>query len=425
MKSYEIQKDLLWVGALDPNLRTFDIIMHTPYGTTYNSYVIKGSEKTVLFETVKVQFFDEYIQRLTEANINFQNVDYLVISHTEPDHAGSVEKIIDLCPNITIVASPVAVKYLKKVTNKNFNCIEVSDSTSISLGDKTLKFISAPFLHWPDTIYTYVPELKTLLTCDSFGAHYSTNNIFDDCVENYEHYMDALKYYYDCIFGPFKPYVLKAIEKIKDLEISYICPGHGPVLRRDIEKIISLYKTWSSPLEKNSKPKVVICYVSAYGHTANLAEKISEAICADNDVEVKLYDVINFDKNEILNEISSADGILFGTPTINSDMLEPIRDLLTHLNPIVHGGKVAAAFGSYGWSGEGVPNTESRLRELKMKTLTPSLRINFKPSEKELEKTYDFGRAFKEKLFISLGKLDPDHAEALNLFAQINVNTPI
>lgn len=398
MKSYEIQKGLIWVGALDPKLRVFDIIMHTPYGTTYNSYAVIGSEKIVLFETVKAQFFDQYIQRLKEANIDLQNVDYLVVSHTEPDHAGSVEKIIDMCPNITILASPIAIKYLKKVTNKAFNYKEVGDSSSISLGDKTLKFISAPFLHWPDTIYTYIPEMQTILTCDSFGAHYCTNNIFDDSVENYDHYMDALKYYYDCIFGPFKSYMLKAIYKINDLELNYICPGHGPVLRRDIQKIISLYKDWSAPSSKNAKPKVVICYVSAYGYTANLAEKISEALCSDNNIETKVYNVINFDKNEILNEISTADGILFGTPTINSDMLEPIRELLTHLNPIVHGGKVAAAFGSYGWSGEGVPNTESRLKELKMNVLTPSLKINFKPSEDELKQAYDFGCAFKEKL---------------------------
>ncbi len=420
MRSYKIQEDLLWVGALDPELRVFDIIMHTPYGTTYNSYVVSGSEKIALFETVKYEFFDQYIDRLKDANIDFSKIDYLIVSHTEPDHAGSVEKIIELCPNITIVASPVAIKYLEKVTNKNFKHIKVSDKSELSLGDKTLKFISAPFLHWPDTIYTYVKEINTLITCDSFGAHYSTNNIFDDLVENKEDYMDALKYYYDCIFGPFKPYVLKAIEKIKDLKINYICPGHGPVLRKDIEKVISLYKDWSTPPVKNEIPKVVICYVSAYGYTANLAQKISQAISKDGDVEIKMYDVIKFDKNEILNEISNADGILFGTPTINSDMLEPIRDLLTNLNPIVHGGKVAGAFGSYGWSGEGVPNTESRLRELKMNLLTPSLKINFKPSEKELDEAYEFGRAFREKVLISIGKLQDEDAEALNHFTQVN-----
>mgnify|MGYP003373662285 FL=1 len=420
MRSYKIQEDLLGVGALDPELRVFDIIMHTPYGTTYNSYVVSGSEKIALFETVKYEFFDQYIDRLKDANTDFSKIDYLIVSHTEPDHAGSVEKIIELCPNITIVASPVAIKYLEKVTNKNFKHIKVSDKSELSLGDKTLKFISAPFLHWPDTIYTYVKEINTLITCDSFGAHYSTNNIFDDLVENKEDYMDALKYYYDCIFGPFKPYVLKAIEKIKDLKINYICPGHGPVLRKDIEKVISLYKDWSTPPVKNEIPKVVICYVSAYGYTANLAQKISQAISKDGDVEIKMYDVIKFDKNEILNEISNADGILFGTPTINSDMLEPIRDLLTNLNPIVHGGKVAGAFGSYGWSGEGVPNTESRLRELKMNLLTPSLKINFKPSEKELDEAYEFGRAFREKVLISIGKLQDEDAEALNHFTQVN-----
>lgn len=404
MKSYKIQNDLLWVGALDPELRVFDIIMNTPYGTTYNSYVITGSEKTAVFETVKSQFFDQYIERLEEANIDLKKIDYLVISHTEPDHAGSVEKMIELCPNITIVASPTAIKYLKKVANKDFKYIEATQNSSISLGDKTLEFISAPFLHWPDTIYTYIKELKTLITCDSFGAHYCTNNIFDDLVENYEDYMDALKYYYDCIFGPFKSFVLKALDKIKDLEINYVCTGHGPILRKHIQKVMSLYKEWSTPKSKNEKPKVVVCYVSAYGYTEILAKEISKSICENEDIDLNLYDVINHDKNYLLDEISSADGILFGTPTINSDMLEPIRDLLTPLNPLIHGGKIAAVFGSYGWSGEGVPNTESRLKELKMNLLTPSLKINFKPCEKELKDAQIFGRKFKEKLLASLNK---------------------
>ena len=420
MKSYKIKEDLLWVGALDPGLRVFDIIMNTPYGTTYNSYVVVGSEKIVLFETVKSEFFDEYIERLKEAKIDFEKIDYLVVSHTEPDHSGSVEKILDICPNITIVASPIAIKYLEKVTNKDFKYIEVSDSFELSLGDKTLKFISAPFLHWPDTIYTYIPEMKVLVTCDSFGAHYSTNNIFDYKVENREDYMIALKYYYDCIFGPFKPYVLKALDKIKDLEIEYVCTGHGPILKENIKEVMSLYKEWSTPPKNNEKPKVVICYVSAYGYTASLARKIAEAISAQNDINLKIYDVINSDQNEILNEISTADGLLFGTPTINSDMLEPIRTLLTNLNPLVHGKKVAATFGSYGWSGEGVPNAESRLKELKMDVLKPSLKINFKPSEKELENTYKFGAAFRDKLLVSLGKLSLNEADALNQFIQIN-----
>lgn len=398
MKSYQIQNGLLWVGAVDPDLRVFDIIMHTPYGTTYNSYVVTGSEKTAVFETVKIQFFDQYVERLKDAGIKFEDIDYLVVSHTEPDHAGSVEKMIELCPNMVVIASPVAIKYLEKVTNKTFNHITTNDTSSISLGDKTLKFISAPFLHWPDTIYTYIPEIQTLITCDSFGAHYATNNIFDDSVENYDDYMDALKYYYDCIFSPFKPFVLKAIDKIKDLKIDYICPGHGPVLRSDIDKVISLYKEWSTPKEKSKKPNVVICYVSAYGYTASIAEKLAEAISHNNDICVKSFDVINFDKNEILEAIGEADGLLFGTPTINSDMLEPIRDILTHLNPIIHGNKIAGAFGSYGWSGEGVPNTEARLKELKMKLITPSLKIKFKPSTQELEDTYNFGCAFREKL---------------------------
>ena len=164
MKHLNIKDDLFWVGALDPNLRVFDIIMYTPYGTTYNSYVVKGSEKTAIFETVKAEFFDQYIARLKDLGVEPSEIDYIVVSHTEPDHAGSIGKILELAPNAKIVASPIAINYIKEIVNGDFESIPVKDGDSISLGNKTLKFMSVPFLHWPDTIYTYVEEDKTLIT---------------------------------------------------------------------------------------------------------------------------------------------------------------------------------------------------------------------------------------------------------------------
>lgn len=184
MKAIEVKKDIYWVGALDPNLRIFDIIMNTPYGTSYNSYVIKGSEKTAIFETAKESFFDEFLERLNSSNVDIKNIDYIVIDHTEPDHSGSISKLLDLAPNAKLVGSTAALRFIKSIINKKFDSIVVKDGDTLDLGNKTLKFISAPFLHWPDSIYTYIPEDNVLITCDSFGAHYCNSNIFNDLNED-------------------------------------------------------------------------------------------------------------------------------------------------------------------------------------------------------------------------------------------------
>lgn len=406
MKSLEVKKDIYWVGAFDPDLRIFDIIMYTPYGTTYNSYVVKGSEKTAIFDTVKAQFFDQYIERLDSLNIDIKNIDYIVVSHTEPDHAGSVARILELSPKAKVVGSAAALKFLKGIANREFESITVGDGDSLSLGNKTLNFISTPFLHWPDTIYTHIPEDKTLITCDSFGTHYCFEGMYDDLIpeDKLGEYMESLRYYYDVIMGPFKPYVLKAYDKIKDLDIDMIVPGHGPILRETPWKVIELYKEWSTPVENNTK-KVTISYVSAYGYTAQMAETIAEGIKSVGNIEVKLYDVIHHDMKDIVNDISNSDGILFGSPTIVSELLEPIRDLLSKLNPVIHGGKTAGAFGSYGWSGEAVPRINTRLKELKMKIYGDGLKINFKPSDEDLKECFNYGVGFANMM---LGKSPED-----------------
>ncbi len=409
MNYLEVKKDIYWVGSLDPELRVFDIIMYTPYGTTYNSYVVKGSEKIAVFETVKEKCFDDYLSKLNSLGIDPKSIDYIVVDHTEPDHAGSVEKLLELSPKAKVIGSMQAIEFLKDIVNKDFEYIVVGDNDTISLGNKTLQFISAPFLHWPDSMYTYIPEDKALITCDSFGSHYSCKEVFNDLVPNEEEYLDALRYYYDCIFGPYKPYVLKAIDKIKDLDIELVCPGHGPILRQDPWKIINTYKEWSTPVKPkiNGDKKVTIPYVSAYGYTKELAEEIAKGIQSEHNVEVKLYDLTYSKQEDVLADIGESDGILFGSPTIVGELLPPIRILLANLNPIIHGGKYAAAFGSFGWSGEAVPRIEARLKELKMNIFGPGLRIKFKPSTTELKEAFEFGRDFSRTMF---GEKELDYA---------------
>jgi len=397
MKALEVKKDIYWVGALDPNLRIFDIIMYTPFGTTYNSYVVKGSEKTAVFETVKEKFFDEYLERLHSLQIKVEDIDYIVVDHTEPDHAGSIGKLLEIAKNAKIVGSASAIGFLKEIINRDFESITVGDGDKITLGNKTLSFISAPFLHWPDSIYTYVEEDKLLITCDSFGSHYSSEAMFNDLNANEDNYREALKYYFDAIMGPFKPYVLQAIDKIKDLKIDIICPGHGPILRDNPWDIVNQYKEWSLPEKSTEVPEVTVCYVSAYGYTESVAKKIEEGIKASSKYKVNMYDVIHHDMNDVIASIGKSEGIIFGSPTINGDALKPIWDILINLNPIVHGGKVASAFGSYGWSGEGVPNIIDRLKQINL-DLYPSMAFNFKPSEEDLNFAYKFGESFAQKI---------------------------
>ncbi|WP_105618305.1 FprA family A-type flavoprotein [Vallitalea okinawensis] len=390
MKALEVKKGTYWVGAQDPDLRVFDIIMYTEYGTSYNSYIVKGSDKTALFETAKNKFKDDWFARIEDVT-SYEDIDYIILDHTEPDHAGSLEFIVDKCPNATVIGSTSAVNYLKDITNKPFKFQAVKDGDEISLGDKTIRFYLVPFLHWPDSMYSYVVEDKTLITCDSFGCHYSDDRVFNDLIEG--DFLDAYKYYFDMIMGPFKPYVLKALNKIKDLEVDTVCPGHGPVLREDIKKYMDLYREWATTIERE-KGSIVIAYVSAYGYTEKLAKRIAEGIESVSDYDVLTYDMVTSDQDDVLKEINMAKGLLLGSPTIVADALPPIWGILTSLNPVINKGLISGAFGSYGWSGEAVPNIEGRLKQLKFKIPVEGLRIKFNPSKSDLEKAFEFGVQF-------------------------------
>lgn len=411
----KLKKDLYWLGALDSKLRIFDIIMETEFGTTYNSYLLKGSEKIVLFETVKEKYFDQYIKKLKTVT-DLEKIDYIVVSHTEPDHAGSIEKLLEIAPQIKIIASERAIEFLRDIVNKEFNYIIANSGDQITLGNKTLEFYLVPFLHWPDTIYTHIKEDNILVTCDSFGAHYSFDDILYSKIpaEKKEDYLSALKYYYLAIFGPFKPYVIEALSKIETIypKIEMILTGHGPVLDKNPQEIMEKYRLWSTPVEKTDDIEIVIPYVTAYGYTEILADEIEKGIKKyDHEIKVQKYNLnignYNALKPEILKQMINADGILFGTSTINGDALSIILDLTLNMNPIDYAGKYASAFGSYGWSGEGVDNIVSRLDQLRMKVFD-GYRIKFKPNEEKKNGAFEFGYTFAKYL---KEKLEPKRVE--------------
>lgn len=392
MKTLKLRENFYWTGIVDANLRVFDIIMYTEFGTTYNSYVLKTGDKTVLFETAKEKFFDDYLEKLKEI-IDVESIDYLVVEHTEPDHAGSVERLLDLNPGMKIIATGCALGFLKEIVNRDFTGIRISDNMTMKIGDRTLRFLFVPNLHWPDTMYTYIEEEQILVTCDSFGSHYGLDDVLLSKVTDWEGYMRATKYYYDNIIGPFKPFMLKALERVRELDISMICTGHGPVIDDKIDFILNTYEEWSTVVNPNLKKTVIMPYVSAYGYTKSLAEKIAEGIRASGDIDVRAYDMVEADQAKVLEELGFADGILFGSPTIVGEALKPIWDLTTSIFAGTHGGKLASAFGSYGWSGEAVPHLIERLKQLNMK-VTEGFRVRFKPDENQLQEAFEYGFNF-------------------------------
>jgi NADH oxidase (H2O-forming) len=392
MKTLRITDDITWIGALDPTLRIFDIIMYTEFGTTYNSYVLKGSEKTAVIDTAKLKFLKSYIEKLTSIT-PIDEIDIVIVHHVEPDHSGSLQYLIEKNPNINVYGSPPAIKYLNDILNIPFNGIMLKESDTLSLGNKTLRFIMAPNLHWPDAMYTYIEEDKVLFSCDSFGSHYSFDEVLLSKINDKEDHKKAIKTYFDDIMAPFKPFVLRAMSKLDGLDIQMILTGHGPCLDENIPEAIALYRQWAQEDTRNTKTTIVIPYVSAYGYTEKMAFAIKEGIEATGDFDVRLFDMVKEDNQKVVNEILSADGFLLGTPTILSEALKPIWDIVGYLNPVIVKDKHASAFGSYGWSGEGVPHIIERLKQLRIKVME-GLAIKFNPDQEKLKLCHQFGVDF-------------------------------
>lgn len=393
MDTKKLLDDFYWVGNLDPDLRIFDIVMETEFGTTYNSYILVGSEKVALFEAAKLKCYDEYIEKI-KSIVPLEKIDYLIVNHTEPDHTGTIEKMLEIMPNLKIYGSMGALNFLNEITNKKIEGVAVKDGDELSLGNYTLEFISAPNLHWPDSIFTYVKENKVLLTCDAFGSHYSDTNITDENLKNYDDYLKALEYYFVNIIGPFKGDMINAIDKIKDKEIDILAVGHGPVVVKHVQETINRYKELATDKSPFTKKTVVIPYVTSYGYTKTLAEELKKAIEAQG-FDALLFDMIYADFGEVMSKIYFADGVLLGTPTIAGEALPNIWNIAISLNKHVHKNKLISSFGSFGWSGEGVPNIMARLNAIgSLRVFEEGFRCRFKPSELQLKEIYDFGKRF-------------------------------
>jgi len=393
----DITPDVKWIGVLDYDIKTFDIVMTTEFGTTYNSYFINAERKAIV-EVSKDKFSGTYLKKLQTVT-DPGEIKYIILDHTEPDHSGSLSLILEIAPNATVVGSGNAIRYLEDILNIPFRSMVVKDGDSLDLGNKTLRFISAPNLHWPDSIYTYLEEERILFTCDSFGAHYCDEQIFSKLTDEY---LGAFKYYFDVILKPYSRFMTSAIEKIKPLDIVAICPGHGPVHRENFREIIDITYKLASDYLKLVSPrevrKVLVAYVSAYGYTKQAAEYIAEGIREIADFEIELTDIENMDAWELESKLISADAILAGSPTINQNTLLPLYKLFSLINPIRDKIKVAGAFGSYGWSGEAPKIILENFRNLKLRTFDETGSFKFSPGGAKKDSLVEFGRRFAGKV---------------------------
>jgi len=395
-KVLKIADDVNWIGVLDKDIVTFDIVMETKEGTTYNSYFINADKKVVI-DTVKEGFKDVFFEKLRSLT-DPAAIDYIIITHTEPDHSGSLKFLLEMAPNAIVYASRPAIIYLQDMVNKPFKHVIVKDGDVLSLGNKNIRFIAAPNLHWPDSIYAYLTEDKLLFTCDSFGAHFCREAMFDDLVGDY---YESFKYYFDVILKPFSPFMLKAIEKIRPLEIRAICPGHGPILRSTWKEKVQLSEKLSEQYISETHSvnnSILITYVSAYGYTKKFAEAIAEGIREVVDYEINLVDIEKMLLGDLDELIVRSKSFLIGSPTINQNTLLPVYKMFALINPIRDRGKKAAAFGSYGWSGEAVKIIESQLKSLKLNVVMEGLGCKFSPGEEKRQQMKEFGRRFAQHL---------------------------
>lgn len=392
MPTVTIAPDVYSVGVKDPGLTVFDIVIPTKYGTTYNSYLVKGAQKTALIDCVKRPFAGEFLNNIEEL-VPIGKIDHLVVNHSEPDHAGAIIDLLDRNPNVEVLLSRSAKTFVDNLVNAGFPFRIVGDHDELQLGGKTLRFINAPFLHWPDTILTYLEEDGILFPCDFLGAHYTSPHTFNDELHEPEKAREAFEFYYGTIMRPYKEHVLKACERLKDVPFRMIAPSHGPILRKDPGKYLAWYEERAAASSRVKEKKVVIIYVSAYGNTAAMARKVAEGVAEAGLVPV-LMNGVEVPVGEMIDRLEECTGFLVGTPTLNSNVPHPILQLIANLVVLNMKGKPASVFGSYGWSGEAIKTVQDILTSMRIKVAPEPMKVRMAPSAQDLEACVDFGRKF-------------------------------
>lgn len=394
MTKVVLKEGVNWVGVVDWNIRDFHGYT-TSRGSTYNAYLI-SDEKTALVDTVKAQFCNELIEHISEIT-PLEKLDYIVVNHVEMDHSSSLPTIAKLAKNAKILATAKGKEELIKHFGAEFERVEVIKSgDTLNLGKKTLTFLEAPMLHWPDSMFTYLVEDKILLPNDAFGQHLASSSRFDDEVDEKILMEEAITYYSN-ILTPFSPLIVKKIQEVvaMKLPIDIIGPSHGIIWRKDPMKIVNAYLDWCTG--KIVKNKAVIVFDTMWGSTDKMARAIGEGI-ASQGVEVKLLKLRATDNTNIVTEITDAKAVIVGSPTLNNGMFPSLGSFLTYIGGLRPKGKTWCFFGSFGWGGGAVRGMIKMAKEVGFDVMEPGLELKWVPTAEELKKCFEFGQQIAQKI---------------------------
>jgi flavorubredoxin len=387
MVKVTLKDGIYWVGVVDWNIRDFHDYV-TRRGTSYNAYLIED-EKTALIDTVKASFCNELITHISELT-SLEKIDYIIVNHVEMDHSSSLPIIAKLAKNARIFATARGKEELIKHYGSEFERVEpVKSGDTLKLGKRTLTFLEAPMLHWPDSMFTYVVEDKVLMPNDAFGQHLASSGRFDDEVDQ-EVLMEEAVTYYANILMPFAPLIVRKIQEVvaMKLPIDMIAPSHGIIWRRDPLKIVNAYMDWSTG--KIVKPKIAIVFDTMWDSTHKMARSIGDGV-ASQGVEVKLFKLRATDNTDIVTEIVDSKVVLVGSPTLNNGMFPSVGMFLTYITGLKPKGKQWGFFGSYGWGGGAVRGMTKMAKDAGFEVMEPSVELKWVPTEEELKKCFDYG----------------------------------
>ena len=394
--SFKINDSVTYVGKIDWELRKFHGDEYSTHkGSSYNSYLVRD-EKTVLIDTVWRPFDDEFVENLKK-EIDLDKIDYIVANHGEVDHSGSLKELMKHIPNTPIYCTENAVKSIKGQYHEDWNFVTVKTGDKLNIGKKDLVFVEMRMLHWPDSMLTYLTEDNIVFSMDAFGQHYASELMYNDLVDQGDLFYEATKYYAN-ILTPFSKILAAKLKEILalNLKIDMICPSHGIIWRDNPMQIVNKYAEWCSDYQEN---QITIVYDTMWDNTRKMAEAIAAGIRqVDSNVVIKIYNHANSDKNDVLTEVFKSKAILVGSSTINSGILSGIAGMMEEIKGMAFKNKKAAAFGSYGWSGQSVKILSDRLTESGFKVVNDGIRILWTPDEAATKQCEAFGRDFCESL---------------------------
>ena len=393
MVNVVLKEGVNWVGVVDWNIRDFHGYV-TSRGSAYNAYLI-SDEKIALVDTVKHAFSNDLIEHISELT-SLEKIDYIIVNHVEMDHSSSLPIIAKLAKNAKIIASQRGKDALIEHYGADFNVVEtVKSGDELKLGKRTLRFIEAPMLHWPDSMFTYIVEDEILMPNDAFGQHLASSGRFDDEVDECTLMEEAATYYAN-ILMPFAPLIIRKIQEVvkMGIPIKMIAPSHGIIWRKDPSKIINAYLDWSSG---TAKQKVVVVFDTMWGSTDKMARAIAGGITSGG-IEVKLLKLRATDNTDVVTEILDAKAVVVGSPTLNNQMFPSLGSFLTYITGLKPKGKLWCFFGSYGWGGGAVKGMVEMAKKAGFEVYEPILEVKYVPDEEDLKKCFDFGQQIAQKI---------------------------